>query len=169
MTHLELEAERVDLGLAIPFGGGSRIERNRQLHAAEEIEALVVKEAYRLEVSPDRANVDELETKTSRLGDGLPSQKGADSAIPVGGMNHDRLELGLLLFHEKTAEPYDLAVAFGNPEPGQVRMSEVSVELETGIGAPDGWIGVEVAVVLGESAPQLPAATEIAIGVVAYR
>ncbi len=73
----------------------------------------------------------------------------------------DGLELGLLSLDEECAEPKNLIRVHGNPEPMELWVLEVCIELNAWIWSTQRWVVVEVAMTLREAAPELATLIQI--------
>ncbi len=96
-----------------------------------------MEEPNRLHVSSYWPHVDELHAQAARFCDGLKHKTRTYPLSPMGRANDDWLEFRFPVFHEEPAEADQLAVDCGDPQFTEIRMGEVLVELESGIGTAD--------------------------------
>ena len=73
----------------------------------------------------------------------------------------DGLELRFLSLDEECAKPKSAIRVRCNPEPMQLWLLEVCIELNPWIWSTQGWVLVEVAMALREAAPELATLIEI--------
>jgi hypothetical protein len=143
--------------------GSTRAERrgcfegDGQLEAPEQPKAFAVKKTDRLEVAGNGSNVDVPDAEAPGLADRLLGENGTYAEAAVTGVYDDRLQLRLLIVNEQAAEPDNLIAALCDPDPAELRMLEVRIELNAWIGPTECRIVVDLAVALSEPAPELAA------------